>query len=191
MPKKGNIPWNKGLKGVQISSRKGQKLSEEHRMKSSIGHIGQTPWNKGKSGIQVAWNKGKKMPDDMKLNLSLKLKGRKRGFKSGGRIRKYTKKEYNRIWNKKYRASMICAGELSFQTIQLVYEDNIKKYGTLTCYLCEKPIEFGKDNLEHKHPLSRGGSNLYDNLEVSCKSCNSRKRHRTVEEYKATLLAIK
>lgn len=33
---KGNIPWNKGKKGVQ------------------------TAWNKGKKGLQTAWNKGKK-----------------------------------------------------------------------------------------------------------------------------------
>ena len=26
-------------------------------------------------------------------------------------------------------------GELPLTTMQLVYEDNIKKYGTLTCYL--------------------------------------------------------
>jgi 5-methylcytosine-specific restriction endonuclease McrA len=30
MPKKGNIPWNKGMKGVQIAWNKGLRLSEEH-----------------------------------------------------------------------------------------------------------------------------------------------------------------
>ena len=44
---------------------------------------------------------------------------------------------------------------LTIERIQMVYEDNIKKYGTLTCYLCERPIEFKKDCLEHisKHLL--------------------------------------
>src|SRR3990167_5446003 len=30
--------------------------------------------------------------------------------------------------------------DLTIKTIQQVYEDNIKKYSTLTCYLCLKPI---------------------------------------------------
>jgi 5-methylcytosine-specific restriction endonuclease McrA len=55
--------------------------------------------------------------------------------------------------------------------------------GTLTCYLCIKPIEFGDDCLEHKTPLSRGGNNERKNLDIAHISCNSRKRHRTVEEY--------
>ena len=74
--------------------------------------------------------------------------------------------------------------DLSIQTIQLVYEDNIKKYGTLTCYLCLFKIEFGKDELEHKMPLSRGGGNEYVNLGVACKSCNRRKHTKTEEEYR-------
>ena len=39
---KGNIPWNKGKKGVQIPT-------EETRVKMSESHKGQVAWNKGKS----------------------------------------------------------------------------------------------------------------------------------------------
>ena len=78
-------------------------------------------------------------------------------------------------------------GEVKLETIQMVYEDNIKKYGTLTCYLCENPIQFKKDNLEHKIPLIRGGNNLYENLAVSCKSCNCKKATKTEEEYRKEL----
>ena len=66
---------------------------------------------------------------------------------------------------------------MTITTLQLVYEDNIKKYGSLTCYLCSKHIEFGKDTIEHVFPLSKGGTNLYNNLAISCRSCNSRKIH--------------
>jgi 5-methylcytosine-specific restriction endonuclease McrA len=76
-------------------------------------------------------------------------------------------------------------GKLKPSVIQLVYEDNIKKYGTLTCYLCELPIVFGNDHLEHKTPLSRGGNNEYNNLGVSCRDCNLRKWNKTVEEYQS------
>lgn len=75
-------------------------------------------------------------------------------------------------------------GKLSVQTIQMVYEDNIKKYGTLTCYLCERPIEFGQDHLEHKIPLSRNGTNNKENLDIACQKCNLSKGSKTEKEYK-------
>lgn len=79
-------------------------------------------------------------------------------------------------------------GELPVERIQMVYEDNIKKYGTLTCYLCEEPIPFGKDHLEHKTPLSRRGTNKYNNLAIACQKCNCKKHNKTEEEYRKDIL---
>ena len=76
------------------------------------------------------------------------------------------------------------AGKLSMEVIQIVYENNIKRYGTLTCYLCSSPVAFGKDHLEHKIPLSRGGTNEQGNLDVSCQGCNLRKHDKTEDEYR-------
>ena len=95
----------------------------------------------------------------------------------------YTKEYISRM-NRLSNAKRKAAGFLSLQTIQLVYEDNIKQYGTLTCYLCLKPIKFGKDNLEHKTPLSRGGNNEYINLGVACQKCNYKKHIKTEMEYR-------
>ena len=75
-------------------------------------------------------------------------------------------------------------GVITVQLIQRVYERNIKHFGTLTCYLCSKPILFGKDHLEHKTPLSRGGTNYISNLDVACQSCNMCKRNKTLKEYR-------
>jgi 5-methylcytosine-specific restriction endonuclease McrA len=72
---------------------------------------------------------------------------------------------------------------LSTKVVQMVYEDNIKRYGTLTCYLCLSPIEFRKDHLEHKTPISRGGNNEYNNLGVSCQFCNLSKHDMTEQEF--------
>lgn len=77
---------------------------------------------------------------------------------------------------------------LTVAIVQRVYEDNIKKYETLTCYLCGKPVKFGQDALEHKTPPHRGGTNDYDNLDVahswkSKEKCNSYKGSMTLEEY--------
>ena len=75
------------------------------------------------------------------------------------------------------------ASQLTFQIVQMVYEDNIKRYGTLTCYLCLKSIEFGKDCLEHKIPICRGGTNEYENLAVAHRVCNLVKGRKTYKEY--------
>ena len=87
-------------------------------------------------------------------------------------------------YTQKRKGLMLGAGGLTYQTIQLVYEDNIKRFGTLTCYLCLKPIEFGQDSIEHLTPLCRGGNNDYINLGVAHKKCNCHKGKRTLEEWK-------
>jgi len=74
--------------------------------------------------------------------------------------------------------------DLTYDTIQRVYEDNIKKYGTLTCVLCNNPILFGDDSLEHLLPLVRGGTNDYDNLGVAHLKCNLKKNRKTLKEWK-------
>lgn len=81
-------------------------------------------------------------------------------------------------------------GTMTAEIIQRVYEDNIKFFGTLTCYLCLKPVPFSKDHLEHKTPLSRGGSHYYSNLAVACQSCNLSKNNKTEKEYRAYALLI-
>lgn len=76
-------------------------------------------------------------------------------------------------------------GGITVSVIQSVYEENIKKFGTLTCYLCFQKIIFGQDHLEHRIPLCRGGSHEHNNLAVSCPSCNLRKGKMTDDEYLA------
>lgn len=75
-------------------------------------------------------------------------------------------------------------GEITGRIIQMVYEDNIKKHGTLTCYLCFKTIEFGQDSLDHKTSASRGGTNEYSNLAIAHVSCNKKKHSQTEIEYR-------
>lgn len=79
------------------------------------------------------------------------------------------------------------AGPLSVATIQQVYLDNIEKNGILTCVLCEQWIEKGQDSLEHLTPISRGGTNRFENLAVAHRSCNSKKQNKTLLEYKGAM----
>lgn len=95
----------------------------------------------------------------------------------------YTK-EYRNLYKRKRRGG----DSLTIKTTQMVYEDNIKHFGTLTCIYCLNQIVFGKDSLEHKQPISRGGTNEYSNLAIACRKCNSSKGNKTEEEYRKVIL---
>jgi len=89
----------------------------------------------------------------------------------------------NKDRRQSYNATRRGYGVLDRKTVQTVYEENIKEHGTLTCYLCLKPVEFGSDSIDHKIPMCRSGSNEKSNLAIAHKNCNSKKSHRTTEEY--------
>lgn len=50
------------------------------------------------------------------------------------------------------------------------------------CFYCDSVLDSYKA-IEHLTPLSRDGDNQIYNLVYSCKSCNSRKRGKTLEEF--------
>ena len=52
------------------------------------------------------------------------------------------------------------------------------------CAYCEETAPLQQ---EHRTPLSRGGSNLIDNLLPACARCNQRKHKMTEEEFRARL----
>lgn len=54
---------------------------------------------------------------------------------------------------------------------------------SITCYYCEQAIPIGESHLEHKRPISRGGTNSRRNLVLSCARCNLRKGKKTHEEF--------
>ena len=160
--------------------------------------MNKTTYKKG----HIPWIQGKGHSKETRLKMSLMKKGVLSRFWKGGIT--YNSKEYYALYRKKNRDKLNLYSriylnhrrrklrsltKLTKELLQLVYEDNIKHFGTLTCYLCLKPIKFGNDCLEHKTPVSRGGDNLYDNLGIACKSCNCKKNNKTVEEYERYLNA--
>jgi hypothetical protein len=55
------------------------------------------------------------------------------------------------------------------------------------CWYCGKflgPIEERRFEIDHVHPVSKGGGTVYDNLVAACKQCNSRKFNKTLEEFR-------
>lgn len=141
---------------------------------------------------QLLWqreyrNKRKLNPEYRKI---INLKDKEWRLKTG-RTKKLQKemslmknKEHLRMRAKCSKAVSKYYGKLSVKTLQLVYEDNIKKYGTLTCYLCSKPIIFNEDSLDHIIPASKGGTNDYNNLGITHLKCNISKNKKTLEEFR-------
>ncbi len=106
------------------------------------------------------------------------------------RENKEKRQKYLREWFSKnkdrrqaYNATRRGYGTLDKKTVQRVYEENIVRHRTLTCYLCLDPVEFGSDSIDHKIPMCRGGTNEKSNLAIAHKKCNSKKSHRTTDEY--------
>jgi 5-methylcytosine-specific restriction endonuclease McrA len=60
--------------------------------------------------------------------------------------------------------------------------DHIIQRDNATCYLCEKKLSKKEITFDHVIPLTRGGPHTEDNLKVACRSCNSRKHNKLLEE---------
>lgn len=55
------------------------------------------------------------------------------------------------------------------------------------CYYCDIPL-FGSFHVDHKQPVSRGGTNRLTNLAITCATCNLRKQDKTEDEFWEVLL---
>jgi hypothetical protein len=88
--------------------------------------------------------------------------------------------EKQRLYKQNRRASLLNTD----RTLTVEQWENIKsKYNHLCCYCGEpKPL-----TIDHWIPLSRKGTHTANNVVPACKSCNSKKRTRTGEEYFALL----
>jgi uncharacterized protein (TIGR02646 family) len=55
------------------------------------------------------------------------------------------------------------------------------------CVYCENRLVETGYHIDHIVPKSKGGNNNYDNLQLICPSCNSRKKNMTDEEFREFL----
>jgi 5-methylcytosine-specific restriction protein A len=52
--------------------------------------------------------------------------------------------------------------------------ENIK-----SCFWCNKELTLETATVEHKIPLSKGGSNRNDNITLACRECNAKRKNNT------------
>lgn len=93
--------------------------------------------------------------------------------------RKYKKTEKGRLNNRKQKFIRRTLKPANQDIIKDILQNNI-------CYYCNKEI-IGKKTIDHKIPVSKGGTNDKENLVLCCVHCNSQKGNKTEEEYKKWL----
>ncbi len=57
-----------------------------------------------------------------------------------------------------------------------------QKLATGICHYCEKSFSSEDLSMDHKTPISRGGTSNKGNVVVCCKACNSEKKYYTPAE---------
>jgi len=65
-------------------------------------------------------------------------------------------------------------GKIKKGVISKIINENILKYGTITCEACKNTCD-ANYHIDHIIPVSRGGTNEYHNLQVLCAKCNMQK----------------
>lgn len=126
--------------------------------------------------------KGQKLSTEWKAALSA---GRKASDKCKGpnlynwKGGKETEAERSRERNKIKYHQRKAAGELP-----LSYLASLRVIQGDKCFYCDGQLLYDKStHIEHLTPVSRGGDNHWQNLVLSCQSCNNQKRANTLTEF--------
>ncbi len=142
-------------------SRRGCKLSDEHKRKISEANKGisknkgQIPWNKGKKGLQTSKYKGIPRPGYVKEKIRLSVSGDKNHNWQGGK----SFESYSLDWTETLRRAI---RERDNYTCQICGKTQIEELETIEKKLCVHHIDYNKKNCNP------------DNLLTLCQSCHSR-----------------
>lgn len=69
---------------------------------------------------------------------------------------------------------------LDAHDLKKVIEANLLKYGINRCEACGKIID-KKYHIDHIIPVSEGGNNSFENLQLLCPKCNFKKRTKIID----------
>lgn len=118
------------------------------------------------------WNKGLKTSEETRLKMSLSRKGKPEG-----------KKAISWQRNKRNRLKQATAKELGSHTYG--EWELLKKQYNYTCPCCGLSEPFNQKSKylteDHIIPLSKGGSDLIENIQPLCLSCNIKKHTKTIK----------
>jgi len=75
---------------------------------------------------------------------------------------------------REYKLKRRVNGTIKSGIIKQIINENILHYGIITCEKCEKECET-HFHVDHIIPVSKGGNNNYNNLQILCAKCNQEK----------------
>ena len=167
---KGYIPWNKGM-----------KMSEEHNLKLKKSKEIHPPWNKGKKGtFKHTEEFKKKASETMRKNRMegkvRQVRGEEHGMWKGGRTKEH------RSWSKNKRNRVIKRLRTESKSHTYGEWELLKKQYGHACPCCLKSEPNIKLTEDHIIPLSKGGTDLIENIQPLCFHCNAVK-HTLIIKY--------
>lgn len=185
--KKGQIPWNKGMKGLPPRHTKPHSI--EAKLKMSLA-------KKSKKYPKIAESKrGHKMPLVTRLalkkaNTGISRKGWKWSDEQKKNLKGFRGDESNPMWkggistydrklhlNNRRRVAKLKNGGVHSQKEW----DDLKSKCDNKCLDCKKKEPEIKLTRDHIIPLSKGGSDNIENIQPLCKSCNCKKYTKIIK----------
>lgn len=134
------------------------------------------------------YNKGKKQTEEVKARLSLVRKGKSpwnkglKGYNSGAKHYKWrgvSKEE--RSWVKNKRNRVIKRLRVDSLSHTFGEWELLKKQYGFSCPCCKKTEPEIKLTEDHIIPLSKGGSDLIENIQPLCFACNLQKHTKIIK----------
>jgi len=120
----------------------------------------------------------------LKNKEKIKISGKKYYIENKDKIKTCCKNYYleNKEKWREQRLRRRGYGRVKKGIVDRLINENILKYGVITCEQCK---EFCKNDyhIDHIIPVSRDGSNEYDNLQILCAHCNCSK-HTDIVDYR-------
>lgn len=123
------------------------------------------------------------------------LENGRRYYELNGEQRREYNRQYDQTHPEKRRTirhrrrarKLAAGGSHTAEDVQLQIRTQTDAKGKLRCWWCEKIIK-GRYHVDHRIPLSKGGSNDARNICITHVKCNLRKRNKLPHEYNGRLL---